>query len=273
MRKPVLYFFLGFILTANSFAQSPGDLLITPPRVVFEGSRRTQAISLVNIGSDTSRYALSIVRYRMNENGQFEQIEEPDSGQYLADDFLRFFPRQVVLAPNETQTVRMQVTMPRSTPDREYRSHLYFRAIDNERARPLQPQSQDLSIQLKPVFGWAIPILVRKGDLNVDLSISDIQYIAPENNQPPGLGFTIHRNGTKSTFGDIDIVYENFAGEQRIVSNLRGVAVYTPNRLRKFVLPLDFPSGMPAAGQLIIIYKSQSDLEKTILAKAVVKWP
>lgn len=102
----MLTFSVLSILPSAAFAQ--GDLLITPRRVVFEGSKQSQELTLANTGRDTARYNVSFVQYRMNENGSFEQIEEPDSGQYFADKYLRFFPRSVTLAPGESQVVRMQ---------------------------------------------------------------------------------------------------------------------------------------------------------------------
>src|SRR5688572_19794449 len=109
--------------------------MITPKRVVFEGSQRTQVLNLANIGQDSATYAISLVQIRMKEDGSFEEITEPDPGQYFATRYLRYFPRTVRLAPNEAQTVRVQVNRSGEMVPGEYRSHLYFRAIP--RPKPL----------------------------------------------------------------------------------------------------------------------------------------
>lgn len=73
----------------QSFAQ--GDLMIYPRRLVFGSSQRSMDVTLANSGTDSSTYALSWKNYRMTSSGQFTEITEPDSGQYLADEILRFF--------------------------------------------------------------------------------------------------------------------------------------------------------------------------------------
>jgi P pilus assembly chaperone PapD len=72
----------------HGFAQ--GDLLITPRRVVFEGSKRSMDLNLANTGQDTAVYAISLIQIRMKEDGGFETITEPDPGQRFADRYLRF---------------------------------------------------------------------------------------------------------------------------------------------------------------------------------------
>ena len=92
-----------FLLGNSLMASAQGDLLITPVRVVFEGAKQMEELSVSNISKDTARYNISFVQYRMTQTGAFQQIEKPDSGQMFADKMLRIFPRVVTLAPNETQ--------------------------------------------------------------------------------------------------------------------------------------------------------------------------
>lgn len=63
--------------------KAQGNLLVTPRRVVFDGSRRVMELNLANTGQDTARYNISFVQYRMTEDGDFEEITEPDPGQFL----------------------------------------------------------------------------------------------------------------------------------------------------------------------------------------------
>src|SRR4249920_2293167 len=83
------HYCLPFVITLFSifstgiFAQ--GNLLIFPKRVVFEGGKKTEVITLSNTGKDTAKYSISFVQIRMNEDGSFENISQPDSGQMFAD--------------------------------------------------------------------------------------------------------------------------------------------------------------------------------------------
>jgi len=59
---------------------------------VFDGSRRVMELNLANTGRDTARYNISFIQYRMTQEGTFEEITEPDPGQFFADKHIRFFP-------------------------------------------------------------------------------------------------------------------------------------------------------------------------------------
>ena len=95
------------LLPAQSHAQ--GDVLIYPKRLVFDGSKRLQEINLSNNGMDTARYIISVVEIKMKDDGSFEMIDRPEPGQHFADKNFRFFPRNVVLGPKETQVVKVQL--------------------------------------------------------------------------------------------------------------------------------------------------------------------
>src|SRR5664279_5625965 len=97
-----------------------GDLLITPSRVVFEGNKQKEEISLVNMGKDTATYSISFVQKNMREDGSFVLIEKPDSGQMFAEPYLRIFPRTVTLAPGEPQVIIVQFRRKPGMADGEY---------------------------------------------------------------------------------------------------------------------------------------------------------
>src|SRR6185503_100157 len=84
-----------------------GNLEIMPMRVVFEGQKKIVALNLANTGNDTARYVISTLEIRMKEDGTFERIEQPDSGQRFASSYIRFFPRSITLAPQEAQVIKI----------------------------------------------------------------------------------------------------------------------------------------------------------------------
>lgn len=257
---------LFILLNSNLFAQ--GDLLITPRRVVFEGNKQTQELAIANTGNDTARYNVSFVQYRMNEDGSFEQITEPDPGQLFADKYMRIFPRTVTLGPNESQTVRMQF---RKTPDMqpgEYRSHLYFRAVPDE--KPLgaddEVDTTNIGIRLIPIFGITIPVIARVGDLTAELSLNDLS-LDKNTDTVPVLYITFNRIGDKSVFGDITVDWKDNSGSEVQVGIVRGIAVYTPNTIRRFSMRLrNLPNVDYNRGKLIVKYQAPGDLKPELFA-------
>lgn len=249
-----------------------GDLLITPRRVVFEGNKQSQELTLANTGNDTARYNVSFLQYRMTEEGAFEEINQPDSGQYFADSYLRFFPRSVTLAPNEAQVVRMQFRRKPDMKDAEYRSHVYFRAVPDEKPLGDLPaqDSASIGIRLIPIFGISIPVIVRVGDLKVDVDIINATVLA-KSDSITELALTFSRKGDKSVYGDLTVKWQPESGDAVDVGLVRGIAVYTPNIVRDFTMQLQNIPGVDFnRGKLVIKYQASSDLAPELFAEKEV---
>lgn len=260
--------FLFFTTTPAAFAQ--GDLLLFPKRLVFEGTQnRVQTLNLNNNGKDTATYRLSYVENRMTENGEFELIEEPDAGQKFASPYLRFFPRTITLPPRETQVVKVQLTKTGELQAGEYRSHLYFRAVPQPSAREKEkkPTSEGISISLTPVYGISIANIIRIGDPNVQVDLSNLAFEKFENSiHIVSMEFT--RSGTMSSYGDIRVLHISPEGTETTVGEMKGFAVYTPGNLRKARMELKSIEGVDySTGKLKVIYTSQGNT-KTTYAKA-----
>jgi P pilus assembly chaperone PapD len=110
VRSKYLVVLLVSCLSYVNNTNAQGNLLVTPKRVVFEGNRRSEELNLAKVGKDSATFVISFIQIKMNDYGTFEQIMQPDSNQRFADKNLRFFPRTVTLAPNEAQTVKVQLT-------------------------------------------------------------------------------------------------------------------------------------------------------------------
>lgn len=259
---------VAIFLTLNSVL-AQGDLLVTPRRVVFEGNDQRQEITLANTGQDTARYIISFIHYRMTDEGVFEQIDKPDSGQFFAEPYLRYFPRQVTLAPQESQVIRMQLRKQPGMKDGEYRSHMYFRAVPVE--KPLgEEELMDttmIGVRLIPIFGISIPVIIRVGKLEARVQITDIELKQDEEGAY-SVSLVFLRQGTKSSYGDLVAEYVSPTGSITRVGNVRGIAVYTPNTTRKFTLPLQNTDLINLKeGKLKLRYQSSSDTKPEIYAE------
>ena len=255
-----------FLMMSAATAQAQGDLLISPLRIIFSGAKRSQEINLANVGKDTATYAISIVNIRMKEDGGFEEITKPDSGQRFAGPYLRFFPRRVRLAPNEAQVVKMQVVRASQLRPGEYRSHLYFRGVPEE--HPLGEQAKakktsGISIALKPIFGITIPVIIRVGDYNADVTLSNLSLTTNENSDPV-LSFSFNRTGTMSVYGDVEVAYISPCVKSTTLKKIKGVGVYTPNAIRHFKVDLGTDHKINYhKGKLHVTYDMQLSNKKT----------
>lgn len=240
------------------------DLLVFPKRVIFEDGKRSQAINLTNTGKDTARYNISFVQIRMNEDGSFEKISQPDTDQLFADKYLRYFPHSVVLAPNESQVVKIQITKSDALQPGEYRSHLYFRA--ESAGEPLGDEQTDknidtssISIHLTAVFGITIPTIIRIGEPTTQISVSDLSF-ENFNDSIPIMQMQFNRSGNMSVYGDLKVDYVSPQGKETRVADIKGIAVYTPTSKRRVRVTLEQLKGVDySQGKLKVTYSSQAE--------------
>ena len=234
------------LILSSVTSNAQGDLMLFPKRIVFEGSKRSHEINLANSGKDTARYIISVVQIRMKEDGSFENITEPDPGQQFADKYFRIFPRNVVLPPNEAQTVKVQLINTGEIQPGEYRSHLYVRA--EEEKKPLGEEeapndSKSISVKIKAIFGISIPVIIRSGENTSKVNISDVALLQ-ETETPPSLKFTFNRDGNMSVYGDVTVDYISPEGKSIRVGVANGLSLYTPTAKRNFNLALNKTSGV-----------------------------
>jgi len=193
------------------------------------------------MGQDTATYTISFVQRKMMEDGSFVTIEQPDSGQMFADSFLRVFPRQVTLAPREPQVILVQFRKKADMKTGEFRSHLYFRSEQDYNPLGMGKHAKNaklLNVQLIPIFGVSIPIIIRAGEVSVSATLSDLQLM-PKQGNTQNIKLTINRTGNISTFGDITVQYIPIKGKPVLVGTVAGVGVYTNIRKRNMVIKLE----------------------------------
>lgn len=265
----LLILFMLLLLAVDAVAQVPGDLLVTPTRALFEDGKRNETLTLVNRGSDTATYRISVIQYRMTITGELQRIDAPDSGQLFAGDMIRFFPREVTIAPGESQNVRVQLRMTDSLADGEYRSHLYFRGVP--KAEPLAPTADtsttEFAVKLSAVYGLSVPMIIRRGKLQATVSLTDLSLKPGDSTHKPVLSMKFTRTGSSSTFGTVRVTFVPTSGESRTIASMGGVAIYTPNTERLFRLPLTLPEGMNLGnGKLAVEYVDASETNPHTIA-------
>lgn len=212
-----------------------------PRRVIFEKGSHIQEISLANTGKDSAKYLISMMEIRMKEDGSFEQINKPDSGQQFASKNLRIFPRSVFIPPGQSQVVKVQLVKDEQLAPGEYRSHLYIRAVPVQLplGEPEKPKdSSNIDIELTAVFGISIPILIRIGENDTRVNLSAPALITGKNNKASQLKITLNRSGQMSSYGDLTVDCIAADGKVTQVGFAKGIAVYTPNKKRQFLLDL-----------------------------------
>jgi hypothetical protein len=252
-RLPLLSAALLSLLSvaATSPAKAAGDLLVAPTRIVLDGRRGTEVI-LNNIGAEEATYRISLELRRMNALGKLDDVT-PDEANVIekaALEMIRFAPRRVTLPPNQPQSIRIGLQPAEGLPDGEYRAHMLFRAIPKAAAATTEEgATEGLKINLVPVYGVTIPVIVRKGDLKASAAMSDA--IIGRDNEGPALQFNLARSGNRSVFGEIRVTKSGIAAP---ILMAKGIAVYPELNMRRVSLSIDADIATKLQGDVLISY-------------------
>ncbi len=258
-----------------NIATSP-DVNLTPRRVVFgPRDRGVKEITVFNRTSATATYTIVLTDQVMTPDGAIVPADKAPADEKArmnsALPYLRYSPRQMTLGPQESQTVRIQARAPAGGAPAEYRAHFSVTATPppdtglDIAAAATGAQSDQLQVQITPVYGIMIPIIVRTGELPAQTSISNARLVEAQGRR--AIGFTINRSGGRSVYGGIDIFLEG-SGSPRKIGGIRGLGVYTEIDHRNVIIPLD--AGAPAVGagsRVKIVYTDDELSPGTVLAE------
>src|SRR5688500_18715240 len=233
---------IGIALPAPLAVQ--GDLLIAPTRLVLVGRRGGEVI-LSNNGAEEATYRVTLELRRMTPDGELEPIEESAANltEKAALEMIRYAPRRVVLPPGEPQAIRISARPGAELPDGEYRVHMSFAALPKVHPVTPAPESSDqgFSINIVPVYGITMPIIVRKGELEVTGALANPRL--EETAEGTVFAVDIARSGDASLYGDL-LVYPR--GSNEPVFMVRGLGVYPEiaSRQTTFTVPPEQAAAM-----------------------------
>lgn len=270
-RKLIITFVVPLlVLSAPSVAiAGPGDLLVSPVRVIFQGRNQVAELTLVNKGDKPATYRISFENRRMNTDGSFVPIDEAENGELFAEKLVRFAPRRIQLPPNQPQTVRLMARKPSDLADGEYRSHLHLAAVPDDAGSSSIERTagddEEISITLTPIYGVTIPIIVRHGTLESSAQITSADVESKEDGSGV-ISLMLERQGNRSLYGDFDV---KVAGIDTTVLRKRGIALYTPNTQREVKIDLPIEVFAALRGKSIeVVFNDKSQGATSVVANA-----
>ncbi len=257
------------VLFSLAFTHAHADILVAPTRITLEPGERVGQVTVMNNGNKAVTLRISFVNYHMRADGSFVEASDPLPGEHFADEFLQYAPRRIYLEPGEGQVVRVLARPPSGKPA-EYRSHLRFQTEpdvqpgDSARGGGTQ---KGMSIQLIPLYGVSIPVIVRTGELSATVSIDGLAVRRGPRAQPM-VTFKLHRTGNRSVYGDVRLYFTPRGGEERLVGETLGLAVYPPLNSRQINVPFNkLDAATLPPGQLRVEYVTHDDKAR-VLAEA-----
>lgn len=262
--------FVSALLVSQTLHAS--GLMVTPSRLEFKGKTESQEVKLINKSNETVTYRVTLQHLRMNEKGEYQEIDETKKfDEKFADNLLRFSPRKITLKPNEVQTIRIALNKADTSGNGEYRSHLLFReepAADFKQANNVEPSKakddKKISIVLKPLFGISIPVIVNKGEVSATGTLDNLAVKSDDKDKSKKfLSIDVQRSGDASLYGNFVVKFKDAAGKEHDAGILNAVSVFAPYAKRNVMIPLNLPKGVNLAnGSLSVKYLTKSDNAK-----------
>lgn len=240
-------------------------LQVMPTRLVLNRESSGE-LTLINKGNKPGIYRILLRNIRTDDKGKFETAESALEGERYADDFVRFSPRRVTVDPGSFQKVRVMVRRPKDLADGEYRTHMVFQTLPEQKVNTLdETATDDMSVAVQTIVEISIPVIIRHGKLTADVKLSS----AEKKNDK--VLFTMNRQGNRSLYGDIEVFLNSGANKNTRVGYARGLSVYYPNTSRHVELPLSMPDGVNASNQeLLLKFTEDKDFGGSLSADIVI---
>jgi hypothetical protein len=256
---PVLAF-----LSPCLIAPAAAQVSVSPSLVLFDGEPGTRAITVENVGARDQVYRVSLINLRMEPDGRMLVAAEPRQGEHFAGDMVRFSPREVVLAPGASEVVRFRVA---NLQPGEYRTHVLVQQVPDIGALDKPPflREDGVTVDLQAVFGVAIPLIIRSGELPASLAFADAR-VAHMPDGGPAVALKLLRSGSRSLRGAVSLRLEGIE-----IALYDGIAIYAPASERDLLLPLTSDVSELRDGSLVARFEEPDDVKGAVVAETPVE--
>lgn len=254
------------LVITSAFLSAPAlaDLMITPKRVILSKGAYRATLHLLNDSNETRIYELGWKQMRMDNTGKLIEDTDPVAAGN-ASSLVVLNPRRVVLAPGESQAVKLRARLPAELPFGEYISHLSFAPVDVPTAE-FEGSTEGAQTRIRVLLGIAIPVIVRHGDLSssADVRITGLDI------EHGFLDVDVSRQGTASIVGNLE-GYWGLPGQPgTLIAQLNNVAVYANLSFVHQRIPFNLPENFQfQPGLLHVIYRDPSTLK--IMSQSTIK--
>lgn len=188
-------------------------------RIYLDNDNSTASFVMYNKSTVAETCQLSLVHNSFDELGKLTQLDDDIVPENSASPWIRFSPKNFTADGRAPQTVRFTLRRKANSEPAEYRSYLEVFCDKVEDDTPLSAASSELpSIAIKPRLVQNVPIIVRTGKLNAEISFSKVTI------KDDTAYFNVNRKGNRSIYGDIELI-DKSSGD--VITYTRNNSLYT----------------------------------------------
>lgn len=262
MMKRLTLRFVAIALLAASICVSWGqrahaNLVITPFVVVFEGNERFKEVVVVNTGGETRSYEMEWSFLSMTEGtGKYARSEDAGEGFDLTKHIV-FSPRRVTLTPGAKQKVRLKLARPENLPDGDHHVHLRFSAVSKANKELVKFDPKNPKIDVDVSVSYAIPVILRAGDLPMDANIGDIKITRNENSGLLNAEIPLsHQKGGAAILSHMYVYHIDASGKEELVGEISNANVFAEIEEKRYQVQLNKKI---TGGQLKVVLDGLND--------------
>lgn len=252
------FFILALIAMTTNLA---AGVLVAPTVIFLSHDARTGRMMLQNVGDEPQEVSvffsfglptgdsLGDVRVRLQDSA----VTDPNS----CLDWIKAFPRRLILPANATQVVRFVAHPPRDLPDGEYWARVVIKSQQAERNIPQPTGDGQITTQLNMVMQTAIMLKYRHGEVFCQLELKRATATYLENRVDVMLD--TRNTGNASYLGMLHCRVID-AGGREVATKSTQLAVYRELR-RRIEIPI--PEGdfeRPFEVELKITARGRTDI-------------
>jgi hypothetical protein len=236
---------LGLLVALVPMPLLAQGVLVAPHAVIIDHRTRSGSLSLYNPSAEPAEISLStFYGYPVTDStGEFQlrTVDDPDSTDPSAAGWIEAFPKRMVLAPKERQTVRLLARPPASLADGEYWARLVVSAKGGTVPVRGLADSSGVSVGLSLEVRTVLPVQYRKGRVTAAVRLSDLS--ARVEGDSLALRPHLTRVGNGAYLGTLRAVLRDPAG--RVVASLASPLAVYYDMAPRLTAPLP-AAGLPA---------------------------
>ena len=212
------------VILLSLISQHTYAVALSTYRIKLDNSNPETEFIVYNKSLIAQKCSIKLTDIIYNENGDVISKEGTALPNISAKKHLKYSPRHFELKGHNSQSVRFKYRRKRTSNPKELRSYLSL-VCDNI----IDEKTSELQINITPKLRINIPIIVRTGDISVDVSFSKITY---SNNE---LSLEVTKVGKRSIYGNLEVVNKT-TGE--IIHSQKGFSLHAEvtKKSHKFML-------------------------------------
>ena len=245
--------------------QAYGQALVSPIRGLIHEPGQTVNFILRNPTDQPRSYRLEWAEFEQTQFGVGARIPAGAAVPHArASQHLLVAPRQITVAPNTNQTVRVSFRPPAGLPPGEYRSHLLFRviqAVSSPETSQTVGVSEGVALQIDMHMSVAVPVVVRhQVPSNAQARITQV---TPRPSETAGGGamlqVSLQQQGAVSTQGRVTVRHQATPASPAVVIGQQdNVFIFPDQANRRLDIPL-LPEANLNTGILRVTYEGTEE--------------